>query len=77
MAVAGRIVIVAVAVKVVCAWATAVIVTTLPAEGDVTGAVYRPFVFIVPSVELPPATGVPVPTLTSQFTKVLLRFAIL
>src|SRR6266853_1391639 len=74
MAVAFWIVIVAVAVRVVCAWATAVIVTILFGVGCVLGAVYRPFASMVPSVELPPATGVAVPMLTSQLTKVLLRF---
>ena len=71
MAVAGRIVIVAVAVREVCAWAIAVIVTTL-LVGTVCGAVYLPLVSIVPKVEFPPATPP-----ASQFTRVLLRFAIL
>src|SRR5712664_4758863 len=71
MAVAGRIVIVAVAVKEVCAWAIAVMVTTL-LVGTVCGAVYLPFVSIVPKVEFPPATPP-----ASQFTRVLLRFRML
>ena len=66
MAVGCWIVIVAVAVRLVCAWAAAVIVTTL-LVGTVAGAVYKPFLSIVP---------VPVP-LTCQFTKVLLRFEML
>src|SRR5689334_3086067 len=49
-------------------------VTTLLGVGCVVGAVYKPLVLIVPNVELPPATGVPEPVLTSQVTRVLLRF---
>src|SRR5579864_1388113 len=74
MAVAALIWMVAVAVSVVWAWATAVIVTTLLGVGCVVGAVYKPFVSIVPKVALPPATGVPEPLLTSHVTRVLLRF---
>ena len=50
-----RIVTLAVAVSVVCAWAIAVMVTILLA-GTAFGAVYKPFTSIVPKVELPPAT---------------------
>ena len=67
MAVAGRIVIVAVAVKDVCACATAVMVTTL-LVGTVCGAVYLPLVSIVPKVAFPPATPP-----ACQLTRVLLR----
>ena len=55
--------IVAVPVKVDCAWAVAVIVTTL-LVGTVAGAVYTPLLLIVP---------LPVP-LTCQFANVLLKF---
>ena len=48
--------------------------TILFGTGCVLGAVYRPVLSIVPRVELPPATGVPVPMLTSQLTRSLLRF---
>jgi hypothetical protein len=66
----------ALAVSVVCAWAIAVMVTILFGVGCVAGAVYRPFLSMVPSVELPPATGVPVPMLTSHLTSVLLKLVI-
>ena len=71
MAVAALIVILAaVVVRVVCAWAIAVMVTILRLlAGTVAGAVYRPFVLMVPKVELPPATPP-----ASQVTRVLLRF---
>ena len=58
----------AVAVRLVWAWAIAVMVTML-AEGTVCGAVYKPFVSMVPKVELPPATPP-----ACQLTSVLLRF---
>jgi hypothetical protein len=65
--VGGRIVTDAVAVRVVLAWATAVMVTIL-LVGTVFGAVYKPFASIVPKVELPPATPP-----ASQLTRVLLK----
>jgi len=63
----------AVAVRLVCATAIAVMVTTLFGVGTVAGAVYVDVAlellgFIVPTVEFPPAT-----VLTSQFASVLLR----
>ena len=61
----------AVAVRVVCAWATAVMVTTL-LVGTAFGAVYRPFASMVPKVELPPATPP-----ACQLTKVLLKLRML
>ena len=66
---AGRIVMLTVDVRLVIAWATAVIVTILLGVGGVAGAVYRPFVSIMPTVELP----LVVP-LTCHVTSVLLRF---
>src|ERR1700687_3981197 len=71
MAVAALIWMVAVAVKEVCAWAIAVMVTML-LVGTVCGAVYKPFASIVPKVEFPPATPP-----ACQFTRVLLRFRML
>jgi len=71
MAVAALIVTLAVAVRLVWAWAIAVMVTML-LVGTVCGAVYFPFVSIVPKVEFPPATPP-----ASQLTSVLLRFVIL
>src|SRR5882672_3115539 len=62
-----RIVTLAVAVRVVCAWAIAVIVTIL-LVGTAFGAVYRPFASMVPKVELPLATPP-----ACQLTKVLLK----
>ena len=71
MAMAAEITIVAaVVVRVVCAWAIAVMVILLRL-GTVVGAVYRPFASIVPKVELPPATPP-----ACQLTSVLLRFEI-
>jgi hypothetical protein len=70
MTAGGRMVMFAVAVRLVCAWATAVMVTTpLLVVGTVAGAVYRPFASIVPTVELPLAM-----VLTCQFATVLLKF---
>ena len=70
MAAAGRMIMVAVPVRLVCTCATAVMVTTL-LVGTFFGAVYSPFVSIVPTVELPLGT-----VFTCQFTSVLLRFEI-
>jgi hypothetical protein len=71
IAAGGRIVMVVVATRLVCAWASAVMVTIpLLVVGTIAGAVYRPFVSIVPTVELPL-----VMVLTSQVATVLLRFA--
>src|SRR6266853_2657354 len=61
----------ALAVRVVCAWAIAVMVTILFGVGTAVGAVYKPFVSIFPTVVLPPAM-----LLTCQLTSVLLRFVI-
>ena len=70
MTAGGRMVMLAVAVRLVCAWATAVMVTTpLLVVGTTAGAVYRPFASIVPTVELPLAM-----VLTCQFATVLLKF---
>jgi hypothetical protein len=59
---------VAVAVRLVCAWAIAVMVT-MSFVGWVAGGVYSPFVSMVPYCALPLVT-----LLTCQVTKVLLRF---
>jgi len=70
MAVAGRIVIVVVAVRVGCAVAIAVIVTML-LVGTIAGAVYRKLELKVPKVELPLSTPP-----ASKVYKVLFRFKI-
>ena len=70
MAVAFWIVMVAVVVREVCAWAIAVMVMML-LVGTVCGAVYLPFESIVPKVEFPPATPP-----ASKLARVLLRFVI-
>src|SRR5260370_9362775 len=70
MGVAFWIVMGAGAVREVCAWAIAVMVTML-LEGWVCGAVYLPFESIEPKVEFPP--GIPP---ASKLARVLLRFVI-
>jgi hypothetical protein len=61
--------IVTVALAVTAALAAAIATTeTVGGFGNAAGAVYKPVELTVPSVELPPGTGVPDPWLTAQFT---------
>src|SRR5579872_5835865 len=68
----ARMVMLTVAVRLVCAWAIAVIVTMFCAPaGWTAGAVYKPLVSIMPKVALPPVTP-----LTCHVASVLFRFEI-